>query len=92
MDAETWLTAQECLKYGFATEIADEDEDENEIQQSAFSIIREAVITRNQSKSTLEEKVEALYQKLCIEPPKTPKEPEPKNSIDFLATLFNNLI
>ena len=43
MDDETWLTAQEALDYGFATEIADEEEDEDP-QQSAFAIIREAVL------------------------------------------------
>ena len=44
MDDATWLTAQECLKYGFATEVADMEEDDPEVQQSAFRLIREAVL------------------------------------------------
>ena len=45
MNVETWLTAQECLEYGFATELAD-DEDDKEAQQSAFQSIREAVLSK----------------------------------------------
>ena len=46
MDNATWMTAQECLDYGFATEIADQEEDSTEVQQSAFSMIRDAVMNR----------------------------------------------
>ncbi|MFR2563413.1 MAG: head maturation protease, ClpP-related [Anaerovoracaceae bacterium] len=45
MEAETWLTAEECLKYGFATEIAEKEEDEDEgSQQSVKMAIRKAVL------------------------------------------------
>ena len=44
MDNATWLTAKEALDYGFATEIADQEED-GTAQQSAFGMIREAVLT-----------------------------------------------
>ena len=47
MDAETWITAQEAVDYGFATDIAgcDDDDDENMITtQTAFQSIREKVI------------------------------------------------
>lgn len=43
MDNATWLTAKEALDYGFATEIADQEED-GTAQQSAFGMIREAVL------------------------------------------------
>ena len=43
MDNATWLTAQECLEYGFATDIAEQEED-GTVQQSAFGMIREAVL------------------------------------------------
>lgn len=52
MDNASWLTAQECLDYGFATEIADLEEDDPEVQQSAFRIIREAVL-KNQGQIDL---------------------------------------
>lgn len=45
MDAETWLNAQECLDYGFATEIADEDEeDDDSYQQSGMQCIHDAIM------------------------------------------------
>ena len=45
MNAETWLTAQECLDYGFATEIAgDDDEEDEETQQSAMASIHDAIL------------------------------------------------
>lgn len=44
MDKATWMTAQECLEYGFATEVADQEEDSTEVQQSAFGMIRDAVL------------------------------------------------
>ena len=43
MDAETWLTAQACLEYGFATDIA-EQQDDGTAQQSAFMSVRDAVL------------------------------------------------
>ena len=54
MAKETWLTAEECLKYGFATDIAKEEESDK-AQQSAFGSIREAVLNRAGERSTLAE-------------------------------------
>lgn len=51
MDNETWLTAEECLKYGFATDIADSEEGSKSTQQSAFMSVRNAVLS---SKSNLD--------------------------------------
>lgn len=48
MDDATWMTAQECLQYGFATEVADQEEDDAEVQQSAFPAIRQAVLGSRQ--------------------------------------------
>lgn len=45
MSHTTWMTAQECLEYGFATEVADQEEDSGEVQQSAFGMIRDAVLS-----------------------------------------------
>lgn len=96
MNAETWLTAKECLEHGFATEIADFEEDDDQTMQSAFATIREAVIAKRTGMS-IEEKVDAIYQKLFLEK-KEPEEPKPQEQRpqeekkDFLATFFNNLI
>ena len=45
MDNATWMTAQQALDYGFATEIADQEEDAAVTQQSAFGLIRDAVLS-----------------------------------------------
>ena len=45
MDAATWLTAEEALELGFATDIAEPEESE-EPQQSAFGMVRDAVLNR----------------------------------------------
>lgn len=42
MDAESWLTAEEALKDGFATKIMEEEE--SGISQSAFHIIRDRIL------------------------------------------------
>ena len=39
MDAETWILPMDAVEYGFATEIDDEDEDDDEPKQSAFGVI-----------------------------------------------------
>ena len=54
MAKETWLTAEECLEYGFATDIAKEEEGDK-AQQSAFGSIREAVLNRAGERSALAE-------------------------------------
>ena len=53
MSAQTWMTAQECLDYGFATEIADQEEDAAAAQQSAFGLIRDAVLSAQDQPVTL---------------------------------------
>jgi len=39
MDAETWILPKDAVEYGFATEVDDEDEDDDEPKQSAFGVI-----------------------------------------------------
>lgn len=61
MDAETWLTARECLGYGFATEIAEDDQDDESIKQSAFMSVRNAVLTsHNDNLVALNEKMDKI--------------------------------
>lgn len=63
MDSETWLTAQECVDYGFATDIADAEEDDETPQQSAFGSIRDALLKR-QEESKEETTLGLIDQKL----------------------------
>lgn len=39
MDAETWILPKDAVAYGFATEIDDEDDENDEPKQSAFGVI-----------------------------------------------------
>lgn len=60
MNRETWLTAQECLQYGFATEIEEEDPEEDP-QQSAFGVIRTAILRGQEN-----DKVKQVMDKLDL--------------------------
>lgn len=61
MDAETWLTARECLGYGFATEIAEDDSEDESVKQSAFMSVRNAVLTsHNDNLAALNEKMDKI--------------------------------
>jgi ATP-dependent protease ClpP protease subunit len=85
MAKETWLTAEECLKYGFATEIAKEEESDK-AQQSAFGSIREAVLNRAGERSTLAEinrKLDKILEALSEdEDEEEPEEKDAKNDPD----------
>ena len=77
MNAETWLTAQECLEYGFATEIADAEDPEEDPQQSAFGTIRAAILSNREDRITvIEKKLEQLLDVLQKEDEDPEEEPE----------------
>ena len=85
MDNATWLTAQECLEYGFATEIADQETDPEHPEQSAFRLIREAILKDQwqvdlspimQKLTKLQEQIEALQKK---DDDQDPDEDDPDN-------------
>lgn len=46
MNDETWLTAEECLEYGFATEIADDSEDDSEETMQAIQSVQQSIYNR----------------------------------------------
>lgn len=82
MAKETWLTAEECLEYGFATDIAKEEESDK-AQQSAFGSIREAVLNRAGEHSTLAEINRKLAKILeALSEDEDEEEPEEKDSPD----------
>lgn len=88
MNAETWLTAQECLDYGFATEIADAEDPEEDPQQSAFGSIRDAVLNRGHDRLTaVESKLDQILaamqqEEVNLEPELVPADPEPEAEPD----------
>lgn len=105
MNRETWLTAQECLDYGFATEIAEreDDDDEDQTQQSAVGSIREAILNRNPQPILESQNLEPIMQKLDeIQKSIVSKEGDPKHldsqkqtgiqGNNFLKTMFSNIL
>lgn len=101
MDNATWLTAKEALDYGFATEIADQEED-GTAQQSAFGMIREAVLTTQgrtagpvvdlnevmQKLAELGTKIDALQKPEVPDPKEDPEENVPENTARARAVRF----
>lgn len=90
MDHETWLTAKECLDFGFATDIA-EDDAEAAPQQAAFASVRDAILQRQENLSIdcrltqimdavheMQEALQAMSD--APEDPEEPDEPEPPKS------------
>ena len=81
MDAETWILPKEALDYGFATEIDDEDEDD-EPKQSAFGVIMQKLTAPQAVLETqtvdVEIDVDELAEKLSarLNAPKTPEQPK----------------
>ena len=100
MDKETWLTAQECLEYGFATAIADAEEPEG-AQQSVQNIIRDAVLGRNEDAKTennmndelckISDSMKEMKELIMSAIDRQPEEPEePKK--ESLVNLFTRAI
>lgn len=102
MDNATWLTAQECLEYGFATEIADQETDPEHPEQSAFGVIREAVLTTQgrtagrvvdlnevmQKLAELGTKIDALQKPEAKDPEEDSEKNVPENAARARAVRF----
>ena len=92
MDKETWLTAEEALEYGFATDIADQEEDDDTAQQSAFHLIREAILKDQwqidlspimQKLAKLQESIDALQKE---------EDPEPVKPVNVYRNNFMKML
>lgn len=83
MDAETWILPKDAVEYGFATEIDDEDEDD-EPKQSAFGVIMQkltapAAGVLKVSEPDYDAIADKIAAKLAAKKPKPEEEPkEPK--------------
>lgn len=94
MDAETWLTAEQCIQYGLADRFADQDAD----MQNAAAILQKANLALNQRiqlQQSLAVQLKALTAPAQVPPaPKTPKKTPPEEApgpslLQSLAGLFN---
>jgi len=85
MDAETWILPKDAVDYGFATEIDDEDEDDDEPKQSAFGVIMQkltapaAVLEAQEIRIDVDKLAKELTEVL-MKGTETPEQPEPKKT------------
>ena len=92
MDAETWILPANAVAWGFATDI-DDDEDDDEPKQSAFGVIMQKLITPHVSEparvEVTEDHIKALADRISgnlleklLEPDKKPETPAAKSGWD----------
>ena len=84
MDAETWLTAEQCIQYGLADRFADADAD----MSQATAVLQKANLNLEQ-RLTIQKSLAAQLRQLISPPapPVTTPEPEVTNSV---MALFRN--
>lgn len=83
MDAETWILPKDAVEYGFATEIDDEDEDDDEPKQSAFGVIMrkltapESVLEAQEIEVNIDvDKLAKELSEVLMKGTKTPEQPK----------------
>lgn len=83
MEAETWLTAEQCLEFGLADEISNKEVDMTKAAD-ALKEINQSLMMKNKQLFA------ALQQMKSKEPPKEPEPPEPKENktLKLMAALF----
>ena len=86
MDAETWILPKDAVEYGFATEIDDEDDDD-EPKQSAFGVIMQkltapaAVLESQKIEVNIDvDKLAKELTEVLMKGTETPEQPEPKKT------------
>lgn len=84
MDAETWLTAEQCLEYGLADRYADADAD----MSGAAAVLQKANLTLEQ-RLTVQKSLAAQLRQLAQPPAPPAATPEPKATNSVMA-LFRN--
>ena len=94
MDAETWLTAEQCIQYGLADRYAEKDAD----MQNAAKVLQKANLDlsqRIQIQKSLAAQLRQLTDSQQEDPPENPPPAPPGNEsgntlLQMLTGLFNN--
>lgn len=84
MDAETWLTAEQCIQYGLADRYADADAD----MSGAAAVLQRANLTLEQ-RLTVQKSLAAQLRQLAQPPAPPTATPEPEATNSVMA-LFRN--
>lgn len=89
LENETWLTAQQCLDYGFCDEILGQDKDLTEAQQMLQKVNKTLEQHLSYNKA-IAAQVRAFAQKTESTPPivTPPNEPKENKNIKLMAALF----
>lgn len=92
LDAETWLTAAECIEYGFADEYAEQDADMSkaaEVLQKANLNVQQRLNVQKSLMAQLRQISEDIGNITAEPEPKEPPEPKPaeNQAINFLSAL-----
>lgn len=85
MDAETWLTAEDCIAYGLADRLADQDAD----MTNAAEVLKNANLTAQQRIDVQRSLAAQLRELTKPEATNTPKPKENKNKFAFLTRKEN---
>lgn len=84
MDAETWLTAEQCIQYGLADRFADADAD----MSQATAVLQKANLNLEQ-RLTIQKSLSAQLRQLTVPPAPPAPEPESQENNSVMA-LFRN--
>lgn len=84
MDAETWLTAEQCIQYGLADRFADADAD----MSQATAVLQKANLNLEQ-RLTIQKSLAAQLRQLTVPPAPPAPEPESQENNSVMA-LFRN--
>lgn len=87
LDAETWLTAEDCMAYGFADEYAETDADLEKVEE-IFAAAKDQSKQLTRTSETIAAKLREL-KAMQAEPDPVPAEPEPTEN--KILKLFKGL-
>lgn len=96
LDAETWLTAEQCIEYGFADELLEKEVNLTEAKQLLQKVNKtfEQQLSYNKALAAqareLTKNSEPKEPNPIPEPPKEPTEPQESKTIKLMAALFAN--
>ena len=94
MDAETWLTAEQCIQYGLADRYAEKDADMQnaaEVLQKANLDLSQRIQIQKSLAAQLRQLTDSQQENPSENPPPAPPNNEPGNTLlQMLTGLFNN--
>lgn len=90
MEAETFLTPDQCLEYGFIDKVDSYQANEKDIQERLMAQVQQLSSVIAQQKS-FREQIESLQQSVKVPPVPTPGPHQGKKLTNQLANLFKNM-